>query len=307
MTTYASWVRFTPDRLPTETRVQHVPAAEAPEMHEAEPVQRDGSLFLDWGLPIPDLYHQNYLRLMVQDPYRLFAYWELSDFLNERFFPPGTPADRRNHLVLLLHDLHDVSKIPLSVGAAREWWLHVRPGKMYRTTLEVRYPDGRMETLLSSNEVTTPRDTVSWPLESTDLLNEENMRYLKLLSFSGADPVDHDFLEMLRQCERFDRVFTVPEFLLRYLPDWLREVIRRLQFRVPHSIFVEFVLERYFPAFLHGRILDSPGLTAETFEELLRGHVRTDAGSLVFHLPRVHSGAGRLHLLPSDPECGRTP
>ena len=274
------------ESLPKEDRVRHAPTAEPAESPESE----TGGAYQDWGLPVQDLYRQNYLRLMVQDPYRLYCYWELSDYLFERFFPPGIPAEKSCRLILVLHDLTETARIPISVGASREWWLHVRPCHQYRTTLDVRYPDGHQEAILASSEVFTPRDTVSWPIESTDLLQDDNMRYLHLLSYSGASPIDREFLDILRQCEQFDQKFTLPEYLYRYLPDGLREVVRRLQGGIPMTVFEEYILKRYFPVEMHGPILDGScqdqGAFAARFGLCLGG-----ASSFGAYLPRSGSSS----------------
>lgn len=271
MPKFSSWIRYILDQTRPDTRTRRAEAEPPPTEKKPE------ELYIDWGQPIPEWYDRDRIGLLVQDPYRLFCYWELSADAIRRFFPPRSRGDadpansaaageRSNHLVLTLHNLTDGVSMPVLAGTANSWWFHVSPDREYRASLQVRWPDGRQEPLISSNEVHTPRDTVSWGVEPFELLREENMAYLQLLTLSGAEPVDRDFLEMLRSCQAYDRVFVVPECLLKYLPEWLRQIIRKLNFNLPFSIFVDFVLKRYFPEFLHRLILESPELSAADLE-----------------------------------------
>ena len=287
MTKFSSWVRFQPDSARLDARG---PALEP----EPVPVERrSDEVFIDWGPELPVRYQCDCLRLMLQDPYRLFCYWELSDETAARFFPPGTAQDQ-NRLVLTLRNLTEGTAIPILVGEARSWWLHVGPDREYKTSLEVRLADGHSETLLLSGEVRTPRDTVSWVVEPCDLLCEENIQYLRLLAYSGAEPIDREFLELLKHCQVYDRAFTVPEFLLRFLPEWLRDVTRRLRFRLPYAIFVDFILKRYFPESLHPLILESPNLSGADFEAGLQRHGFQAASSWSFYEVRTAGAAAAI-------------
>jgi hypothetical protein len=295
MSTFSSWIRFIPDdsRPVTPALVHEPSAATGP---------GGPGVFIEWGPPLPERYDRAFLRLLVQDPYRLFCYWELDAATLQRHFPPDIPPHRQNHLILMLRNLTEDAAMPLLVGAAQTWWLHVNPDREYRTTLEVLTPDGRHETLLASNEVRTPRETVSWVVEPFDLLREENMAYLQLLSLSGAEPVDRDFLEMLRRCQVYDQPYRVPDFLLRHLPDWLRGVIRHLDRTVPRSIFADFVLRRFFPESLHAAILDNPDMTPAEFDALLGRLDAAQRGTMAFAAGQGAPSSSR----PGGPQSAET-
>ncbi|TET33319.1 MAG: DUF4912 domain-containing protein [Planctomycetota bacterium] len=38
----------------------------------------DGNVYIDWGPPLPESYHQDVLYGLVRDPKRIFFYWELT-------------------------------------------------------------------------------------------------------------------------------------------------------------------------------------------------------------------------------------
>lgn len=283
MTKYSSWVRFLPER----ERPDLLPRRSEPAFVAES--RKDG-IFIDWGLPIPDRYDCTYLRLMVQSPYRLFTYWEIGGAEAARLGNQGTPYSIR----LMVCNLTDGDAFPLFVGAASEWWLHVHSDCSYRIQLEAVRPDGEVTVLAVSNEVRTPRDTVSWEVEPYELLQPENARYLQLLTYSGAEPADAEFLEMMKQCESFDRFVLVPEHMLRFLPEWLRDILRKMGLRIPRSLFLEFVLRRYFPEALHARLLAEPGMSPEDFEHMVSDYVSFTGTSLSFYREREH-------ILPSSP------
>lgn len=262
---YSSWVRFQPDKSPPGARIRQVGPAPGAEPSAGKDV------FLDWGAPVAERYGCGYLRLLVQSPHRLFCFWELDGDTAARHFPASEPAGGWNHLVLHLHNLADQVSMPILVDHAESWWLHVTPERAYMAALEVRFPDGRAERIASSNEVRTPRDSVCWEVDPCDLFNDSTLRYLRLLTMSRAEPAIDEFLEILRSCRPYDRVFIVPECLLRFFPDWLRAIICQLRFRVPWSIFADFVLKRYFPEAVHALVMEKRPLRPEDLEPELVG------------------------------------
>ena len=139
---------FEPVILTDEVPVNLDAAAEIP----AEPI-------IDTGLPIPSHYDLDLMRLLVQDPFHLYVYWQFKDSPHERLtrlFPKGD-----FHTVLKLID--ETTNIAVFFDAAfgRNYWFSVFPDRTYQVELGVRSPQMGYIKLLSSNTVTTPRGTVS--------------------------------------------------------------------------------------------------------------------------------------------------
>lgn len=142
-------------RSPFEPVVVHdeVPAnLDAIPEQPAEPI-------IDTGLPIPSHYNLDLMRLLVQDPFHIYVYWQFKDSPYDRLtrlFPNGD-----FHTALKLID--ETTNIAVFFDAAfgRDYWFSVFPDRTYKVELGVRSPQLGYIKLLSSNTVTTPRGTVS--------------------------------------------------------------------------------------------------------------------------------------------------
>ncbi|MBS1808235.1 MAG: DUF4912 domain-containing protein [Acidobacteria bacterium] len=139
---------FEPVVLTDEVPVNLDAAEEVP----AEPI-------VDTGLPIPSHYDLDLMRLLVQDPFHIYVYWQFKDNPYDRLtrlFPK-----KEFHTVLKLID--ETTNIAVFFDAAfgRNYWFSVFPDRTYKVELGVRSPQVGYIKLLSSNPVTTPRGTVS--------------------------------------------------------------------------------------------------------------------------------------------------
>ncbi len=123
---------------------QAKPAASAP--RQAEP-----------GLAIPERYGRDRLVLMVQDPFHVFAYWELSthalDQARAACGEQGTP-------VLILHTASGTEQREVDLRGGN-YYLSVAPDAGYEAQLALRDSKGQLHPLARSNRVTTPSATVS--------------------------------------------------------------------------------------------------------------------------------------------------
>jgi hypothetical protein len=96
--------------IPTEVRVQ---GDDYGPLEPPAPSTTD----IDGDLTLPESYGMAVLRLLVQDPYHLFAYWEM----------PGSGPGR----YLLLHSPGRPSRLIGPVGARGRWWFEADPGAEY--------------------------------------------------------------------------------------------------------------------------------------------------------------------------------
>jgi hypothetical protein len=103
------------------------------------------------GITLPVVYHENILRLMVQEPDTVFAYWDLS---------PGHIQAISGHEELFLC-LYKESQLDQKVGLppfTNNWYFRqVEPGRAYYCELGFQNPEGTFIFLLRSNQVNTPR------------------------------------------------------------------------------------------------------------------------------------------------------
>jgi len=131
--------------------LDEVPAEPVEEEIPAEPI-------VDTGLPIPSHYDFDMMRAMVQDPFRMFVYWQLKDDPFERLrkiFPAA--ASNGFHTSLKLIDETGNIAVFFDAAFAREYWFNVFPDRTYRVELGMRSPRYGYIKLLNSQSVTTPR------------------------------------------------------------------------------------------------------------------------------------------------------
>jgi len=101
--------------------------------------------FIDWGPALPERYHKDRIRLMVQSPTQLYVYWEVA------------PGRARLSLSLQVEREGESWTEGGEFGEVGEFWIGASPARSYR----VRIHDQEGRLLLQSNVVTTPRDSAS--------------------------------------------------------------------------------------------------------------------------------------------------
>jgi hypothetical protein len=124
---------------------------EANEPIEAEPI-------VDTGLPIPSHYDFDLMRALVQDPFRIYVYWNFrsNPFTRlQRLFPPPQVAEFR--LVLRLIDETTQVTVLFEVPYTREYWFDVFPNRRYRIELGLQSRRAGYIKLMGTQPVETPR------------------------------------------------------------------------------------------------------------------------------------------------------
>lgn len=125
---------------------------------DEQPVAPESEPPADLGLPIPTHYDIDLMRALVQDPFRLYVYWNLRGNPLERIgriFPPRDVDNFR--LTLRLIDETNNITVFFEVPYTREYWFSVFPDRTYRVELGLRSPDHGYIRFLSTQSVTTPR------------------------------------------------------------------------------------------------------------------------------------------------------
>jgi hypothetical protein len=103
------------------------------------------------GHELPALYHETYLRVLPQDPYRLFSFWEVDASTAGTASPP----------LLRLYETDSnaqekkIGDFIVEKGTHSQYVRVPRPGHRYRLEYGSA-PSGRFVPLCSSNDVTVP-------------------------------------------------------------------------------------------------------------------------------------------------------
>jgi len=124
---------------------------EAIEETAAEPI-------VDTGLPLPAHYDFDMMHALVQDPFRLFVYWQLKDspFNRLRKMFPASEVSTFHTVLKLIDETTNIA-VFFNAAYAREYWFSVFPDRSYHVELGVRSPRYGFIKLLSSQTVRTPR------------------------------------------------------------------------------------------------------------------------------------------------------
>ena len=142
------------------------PSAPPPKAEEATlPVELDSppdTPFIDEGLPIPESYDTDIIRAMIQDPFRIFIYWEVRPESLEaltRYFAPEEIAGFS--ITLKLTETGGRNEAFFEVSQKGRYWMMVFPDRDYEFEIGVRSLKHGFISLIRSNRVRTPRGTVS--------------------------------------------------------------------------------------------------------------------------------------------------
>lgn len=125
---------------------------------EIPPEETEAVEIIDTGLPIPTHYDFDLMRAMVQDPFRLFVYWQLRDdpFERLRKIFPKEQGDGFHTVLKLIDETNNIA-VFFNAAFSREYWFSVFPDRRYRVEMGLRSERQGFIRLLSSQSVTTPR------------------------------------------------------------------------------------------------------------------------------------------------------
>jgi hypothetical protein len=118
--------------------------------------------YIDLGLPVPETYEMDIIRALLQDPFRIFIYWEVRDASLKSLTKLFTSEEAATFLVALkLRDVGSGQEAFFDVGTRGRYWMMVFPDREYEFEIGVRSPDHGYIMLVRSNRVRTPRGTVA--------------------------------------------------------------------------------------------------------------------------------------------------
>jgi uncharacterized protein DUF4912 len=114
-------------------------------------------VYLDLGAHLPPHYGVDRLQLMVQSPFCIFAYWELTEDLMEETLKRFPPEDRPFFRpILKWFEVGGSGSQSFDIGTTTHWWFGVAPEKEYQAQLCLYSEDYGVFPVLSSNVVITP-------------------------------------------------------------------------------------------------------------------------------------------------------
>ncbi len=163
-----------------------------PDQPAAEPIpvsETSDQPYIDEGLPVPESYGVDIIRALLQDPFRIFIYWEVRPESLKgltRIFSEAEAADFRP--TLKLRDMDGGQEAFFEVGPRGRYWMMVFPDRTYEFEMGVRSPEHGYISLVRSNQVRTPRGTVSPAVAPEPQYQMTTPEFIDVLQASGFAP-----------------------------------------------------------------------------------------------------------------------
>lgn len=156
-------------------------------------------IVVDPGLPIPEAYDTDVISALVQDPFRLYVYWEARpDTLSSisRLFSSEEAKTFRP--VVRVTDRKSGEETYYPVKYPGSDWFSVFPDRTYVVEFGVYSPEFGFIRLMGAPEVTTPRGTVAPEIAPEPEYQISTSRFRKVMDASGftaqPGPLPHETL-----------------------------------------------------------------------------------------------------------------
>ena len=136
---------------------------------------------------MPGNYGDNIIYLLIRDPFWIYAYWEIQKDHQEQSLKTLGGRWDEVRSVLRVYDTTEKNAAPSFYdielqGMAINWFIHVEANHSYVVEIGLRHHDGRFVALARSNEVMTPRASVS------DVIDEQwmGLDFDQIFALSGG-------------------------------------------------------------------------------------------------------------------------
>lgn len=134
---------------------------------------------------LPERYFDDYVKLLIRDPYYIFSYWEITNETKNKYLAElgddaklilrvfkGYPSSK-NEVFTDIHNIWDVSSFHINVNSPNTPFF-----------VQIGYiKDNTFHPIMTSNFVVTPRDNYSDALDEDWMALEEYYRGLRKVSF----------------------------------------------------------------------------------------------------------------------------
>lgn len=238
----------------------------------------------DFGEPIPESYDVDILHALVQDPFRIFIYWELRPAAWEtlRFlFPEHEISGFKT--ALRLEELSEGYEAYFDVPPRGSYWMAVYPGKQYQFEIGMYHPQHGFIAVLHSNVARTPRGTISPEIDRDSRFRVDVGQFMRILEVSGFGSYKELAATVLdEEAEDYNRAFAhLPEAMraliaraargdlisedeLRVIPRHLRDLIASIR-RQSGEALASAALLHFIPEILRWQLYEEEGRAPQIF------------------------------------------
>lgn len=161
-------------------------AEPAHEEHRLPAAAPPPGVWIDWGPPPPESWHQDRLMLLVRDPFCVYAYWELTGE-HARWLPERHGAGIWNGSRWLVRLLSH-GAVKATVAAAHplgNWYFDAEPDTPYGAEIGLEAIDGSWIVVATGPSVRTPRAGVAPIVDDDWAVTEEEL--MELLGISREE------------------------------------------------------------------------------------------------------------------------
>ncbi len=159
---------------------------------------------------LPRFYGKDFLKLLVRDPWCVYAYWEVTPSTFDKF---TTRLQNKINNARLILRVYDVTGIIFNGNNANKffdlgidydvlnWYINTNsPGLSFCVELGFLLEDGEFVVILRSNTVNTPLDRPSSVIDEKWMFPKDlfNILYKMSFGFHGSSPVGDLWSERLR-------------------------------------------------------------------------------------------------------------
>lgn len=215
--------------------------------------------------PLPDEYETDAIAALIQDPFRMFVYWEARPetvLLVEELFSPEEAATFRPVLRITERETEKETYYPVSYQGSE--WFSVFPDRTYLVEFGVHSPQFGFIRLMAAPEKKTPRGTIAPEMPPQPEYRISETRFRRTLEVSGFQSngaaLPREPLKSWLAPTVAEAVFTAGDGLpleeehIRQLPDSVRGVVAEL-FERDGGELAALALLHYLPALLRDTYL----------------------------------------------------
>lgn len=238
----------------------------------------------DFGEAIPESYDLDILHALVQDPFRIFIYWELQPVIwntMRSLFSEDEISGLKT--VLRLEEMTEGYEAYFDVPSRGSYWMAVYPGKQYQFEIGVYHAQFGFIAVLRSNIAQTPRGTISPEVDGDSRFRVGVEQFMRILEVSGfgsykdlaATVLDEEAFEYNRAFEHLPeslraliaqaaRGEAISDEELEALPRHLRDLITAIR-RQGGAALASAAVLHFVPEILHWRLYEEEGRAPQIF------------------------------------------
>ncbi|AGB41548.1 competence protein ComEA-like protein with helix-hairpin-helix repeat region [Halobacteroides halobius DSM 5150] len=158
---------------------------------------------------LPTNYNDNKLVLQVKNPETAHLYWEYTtEEINKIVFAAGYNSINEVELALRIYDLDTTQQRNITIGLDNDnWYLNnLEPNHNYKVELGIIDKTNKFHSVIKSNQITMPNNTVSDEFSEKWMTVEERVEKIYMLSGGLLAGEGNSSVDVVRKLEEFSEL-----------------------------------------------------------------------------------------------------